>query len=418
MAQLSPAGKGHRSRPLPEIAAMLAKDKKRIFLLGGTGKVAWEAAAKLKKEYPNLVIAGVDEPHIHIKGEWLENTFEQDELLVENINSAKPDILFLQLGNPKQELLFDRIRSQLKVPVTIGIGGSFERYTGKIPRAPNWMQKTGMEWLQRLIMEPGRLWKRYVIDFLKLIYFGTPLLIFHHVNKLFAPENSYRPLHNSLFLAPEKTITIIPLPKCFDKNTVAEVETLVQEAFDFDVIIFDFRSVKHIDAAASALLIKVWMAAQKKEKEIFALKIPWNIRTLLRLNHAWGYLSDRACNSAREIVSRLKDRDPLPELFESIIQIPPFLFLSFFGELDNSQNYAELSEALQHLMINKVLVVDLTYCVSVESLGWSFLMTLTKGKDNLALIGLNSTLRRQLKQVELDPYFRIFDTKDEFLATQ
>lgn len=401
---------------LPEISEMLSRNNMSVFLLGGQGKMAWKAAEKLAVEFPNLNIAGIDAPHIHTQGEWLENTFEQDQLLVENINKAKPDVLFLQLGNPKQELFFDRIREQLRVPVTVGIGGSFERYTGHVARAPRWMQRSGTEWIHRLWNEPARLGKRYFMDFCKLVYFGLPLVTFHHVNKLFAPENPTTPLNCILFLSPEKTIAVVPFPPRVDANSSREIETKIEEAFEFDVVILDFRAVSHIDPRGAALLVETWEMAQKQHKELFGLKASWNVRTLLKLNHVWDTISDRMCDHTREIIANLKNGFQLPNLFESIQQFPPYIYISFFGELDNLRNYSVLLEHLENLLPDRIPVIDLTYCISVESLGWSFLCKLSKLRGNLVLLGLNRSLKNELNEVGLFHYFTLYATKQEFLA--
>jgi N-acetylglucosaminyldiphosphoundecaprenol N-acetyl-beta-D-mannosaminyltransferase len=88
------------------------------------------------------------------------------------IKKAEPDILFVGLGAPKQEKWIYNSYKELNVPVSIGIGVSFELISGMIMRAPVWIQKSGLEWLWRLISEPRRLWKRYLIDdmqFLRMI---------------------------------------------------------------------------------------------------------------------------------------------------------------------------------------------------------------------------------------------------------
>ncbi len=402
---------------LKEISDYLSKNKMSVFLLGGPGRTAWKAAEKLATEHPNLNIAGIDAPNIHTTGEWLENTFEQDQLLIENINKVQPDVLFLQLGNPKQELFFDRIKGQLKVPLTVGIGGSFERYTGLVKRAPRWMQQNGLEWLYRLWKEPLKLAPRYFTDFCKLTYFGTPLLTFHHINKLFAAKNpSEHHINCTLFLSPEKTIAIVPLPPRVDQYSTREIETKIEEAFEFDVVILDFRDVSHIDPRGAALLVETWELAQKYGKELFALKISWNIRWLLKLHHVWDGLSDRVCAHTREIVAHLRNGTQLPDLFESIQQFPPYLYISFFGELDNFQNYSILLETLENLLPDRIPVIDLTYCISVESLGWSFLCKLSKLRGNLVLLGLNKTLKNELQEVGLTHYFTLYENNEKFLA--
>ena len=106
-----------------------------------------------------MPIAGSDHSFVKL-GE------EQPEI-VERINAAKPDILFVALGNPKQELWLARNAAALDVPVALGIGGSFNFVAGRVKRAPRWMQKCSLEWVHRIAQEPGRLWKRYAYGLVK-----------------------------------------------------------------------------------------------------------------------------------------------------------------------------------------------------------------------------------------------------------
>ncbi len=90
-------------------------------------------------------------------------TDEEDDAVIEMINAANPDVLWVGLGSPKQDYWMARHRDRLNVPVMIGVGAAFDMHTGRIPQAPRWMQRSGLEWLFRLAAEPGRLWRRYLI---------------------------------------------------------------------------------------------------------------------------------------------------------------------------------------------------------------------------------------------------------------
>jgi N-acetylglucosaminyldiphosphoundecaprenol N-acetyl-beta-D-mannosaminyltransferase len=88
----------------------------------------------------------------------------EDERIVHRINDAKPGFLFVALGAPRQDLWIRAHRDQLEVPVSMGVGCVLDLLAGMVQRAPQWMQGTGLEWAYRLVQEPGRLWRRYVID--------------------------------------------------------------------------------------------------------------------------------------------------------------------------------------------------------------------------------------------------------------
>ena len=105
------------------------------------------------------LIAGIDPAFVKLN--------EDQPEIVERINAAKPDILFVALGNPKQELWMGRNARKLDVGAMIGIGGTFNFIAGHVKRAPKWMQKSGLEWIYRIIQEPGRLWRRYAYGLVK-----------------------------------------------------------------------------------------------------------------------------------------------------------------------------------------------------------------------------------------------------------
>ena len=141
---------------LCEIAAI---KKYKLFFLGGRPGAAIAAAELLKKRHPNIKIVGTYAPPM-----GFEKSAEENRKIVEMIKDSAPDILFVGLGAPKQEKWIYSHKDEYRVPVSIGIGVSFELVAGIVKRAPGWMQASGLEWLWRLVMEPARLWKRYLID--------------------------------------------------------------------------------------------------------------------------------------------------------------------------------------------------------------------------------------------------------------
>lgn len=123
-----------------------AKRGKPIFLYGGKPGIADEAAAKLQQLYPDIQIAGT------------QDGYEKDnEKVIERINEAKPDLLFVAMGSPKQENWINANRDQLHPTIYQGVGGSFDVLAGNVKRAPEAFQKVGMEWFYRLLKEPHRI---------------------------------------------------------------------------------------------------------------------------------------------------------------------------------------------------------------------------------------------------------------------
>lgn len=141
-----------------KLCEIAASTELKIFLLGGRPGAAENAAEVLQARHSGLKIVGTYCPPYG---------FESNPVELESINAkifaTAPHILFVGLGAPKQEKWIYANYQQLNVPVSIGIGVSFELVSGMVKRAPAWMQKSGLEWLFRLMVEPGRLWKRYIL---------------------------------------------------------------------------------------------------------------------------------------------------------------------------------------------------------------------------------------------------------------
>lgn len=130
-----------------------------MFFLGAAQGVAKEYQAQLEVRYPGIKIVGVYSPPYASQYSEAEN-----KKMVQLINTANPDILWVSLTAPKQDLWIHQHYQQLNSYINIGIGGALDVAAGKFNRAPIWMQHNGLEWLYRFIKEPKRLFKRYFIE--------------------------------------------------------------------------------------------------------------------------------------------------------------------------------------------------------------------------------------------------------------
>jgi N-acetylglucosaminyldiphosphoundecaprenol N-acetyl-beta-D-mannosaminyltransferase len=130
----------------------------RHFFYGGAEGVPEQLASVLQKRFPGLQVAGTFSPPFR------SLTADEDDRIVQMINAAAPDIVWVGLSTPKQERWMAGHRERLTAPVLIGVGAAFDFLTGRKPQAPRWMQRAGLEWLFRLLTEPRRLWRRYLIN--------------------------------------------------------------------------------------------------------------------------------------------------------------------------------------------------------------------------------------------------------------
>ena len=148
---------------LPKICEMASRNKYSIFLLGGRDGIAKRAAEGFQNKYTGVKIAGFYHGYFDKKG-------NENSEVISIIRKERPDILVVTFGTPLQEKWINNNLKELDVPLCIGAGATIDFLSGNIPRAPEWMQRRGLEWFFRLILEPRRLWKRYLIRDTKFIY--------------------------------------------------------------------------------------------------------------------------------------------------------------------------------------------------------------------------------------------------------
>jgi N-acetylglucosaminyldiphosphoundecaprenol N-acetyl-beta-D-mannosaminyltransferase len=140
---------------LIQICYEATKNSWRIYLVGGEPGVAEATARELEKKYPKLIIVGAEE------GLTKSSTPHDTDKLIQRINNAKPDILFVAFGAPKQDLFIANNKQALGVPVMMGVGGSFDFIIGRAHRSPGWLRQIGLEWVWRLMTQPWR-WQRII----------------------------------------------------------------------------------------------------------------------------------------------------------------------------------------------------------------------------------------------------------------
>jgi N-acetylglucosaminyldiphosphoundecaprenol N-acetyl-beta-D-mannosaminyltransferase len=143
---------------LRPLCARAAREGLSCFFFGGIDGVAQKAADILASENPGLRVAGCHSPPF-----GFERDPDKDAAVVELVRAARPDLLFVALGAPKQELWMTKHRAALAPAVSLGIGASLDFVAGLVQRAPRWMSDVGLEWAYRLGQEPRRMYQRYLV---------------------------------------------------------------------------------------------------------------------------------------------------------------------------------------------------------------------------------------------------------------
>ncbi len=147
------------------ICGISVKNGYKNYLYGSSSNVLSKLREGLNKKYPGLIINGSFSPSFR------QLTKEEDDRAVKDINGSNSDIVWVGLGSPKQDLWMYEHRNRINASVMIGVGAAFDFLAGVKPQAPRWIRNNGFEWLFRLITEPKRLWRRYLVDYPLFIYY-------------------------------------------------------------------------------------------------------------------------------------------------------------------------------------------------------------------------------------------------------
>jgi len=149
---------------MERICARCAESGRKVFLFGAAPGVAEEAAARLKERFPGLQVAGTR--HGFFKP-------DEEEGITAEIAASGADVLFVALGVPRQEKWIARSLDRTGVSVAIGVGGSFDVFSGRVKRAPRWVQRCNLEWLYRLCKNPRKIGKVKTLPVLVMMTLGT-----------------------------------------------------------------------------------------------------------------------------------------------------------------------------------------------------------------------------------------------------
>ena len=386
-----------------DLMELLSVKGRSVYFIGVDESSTETAVRILQERYNGLQVGGIQCPKIFIAGTHLIESPERDSIIVEQINRANPDVLLISLGTPKQEIWFNRIRNSLECAVVIGIGESLNFISGKAKRAPIEYQRSGFEWLWKLMQEPRRLFPRYLYDSLKLIWLGVPLVLYHRLNalitRLFSKQNEKIP--NLLFNSLHNSICVVTCPQRLNSASINEFDSDMKNAFELDAVILDLRKTVHLDIQGISYLIQTWIKAKNENKKIYALGIRLNVKILLMVNKAWDLLRWDSFQLAEDIVNQF---DP-SHIYEAVNQKNHLIRVSFFGSLDKNQNFDQFLYKLIPMLHQKNCLLDFTFCTFVDNTAIEFLLRIRQAvvteHHRLHITGLNKIVRRQLKAAKV-----------------
>lgn len=353
---------------VPKLVEAAAANGKSVYFLGGRRfeMTAYRAARVLKKKHSGLLVAGIDAPWVHTAGEALAQAEEEDIRIVENINAAKPDILLIAFGSPKQEIWFDRNRHRLRVPVAIGVGATFDFLAGTMARAPLWMQQSGLEWLFRLSQEPGRLWKRYLIDLVKFGVLIWPSVLQRWglgIRNVISKSPPTHPPRDSNVSRKHAALDPVSLPLPAYLNTAGALLAAPPGLHNAANIRLDFGLVNAMDAGGIGTLARVWQQADARGVGMAVAGLSSRHRSVLSIHRLADYFKS-PCR---------------PSFSYEALSLPDnIVLLKFHGEMDTQQvadlDYRQLLEDIGR----RDCIVDIAGLSYIGSSGLMLLLHISK----------------------------------------
>lgn len=375
---------------VPALAERAAGKGYSIYFFGAADGIAQKAADRLKEQYPNLKIAGVASPPFG-------SILEMDRRYIEEIKQSKADIVLVALGNPKQEKWIGMYGREIGAPVAIGIGGTLDFMTGQTKRAPAWMQKTGLEWVYRLLQEPQRLWKRYVHDLFGFSSFfvrqwwmmrqqNGPALILPKTDLVLVDQTAYLTLSGRL-----------------DRNNYEEIVMSGMEALkETGQIEINLKETTFLDSSAIGGLVLIAKQAREQGGDVCLKEVPSRILqtlTLLKLDQFFEITDEN-------------DR-PLHVSPQTVFAGPSTHVMRMPRRLDANTAETQQIKILQALQTHDDLLLDFSETRFLASAGLASLAHIQKEAQRLnkklRLANCSTDVRRVIKMVRFDSLFEIVE---------
>ena len=403
----------------PKLVESLSEKGKPIFLLGSDEKTLRLCMIYLESIIPKIRIVGVAHPKISVDGKELQNYEDHDNLIIEQINKAAPEVLFLNLGDPKQELWFQRVKDRLHVPVTIGLRNGFDILAGSKKRDANSIEKWVYGSIQEFQEEPKHHFFDALFKLIKFAGIASPLVLGHNFNEFLVKllyrskvrQNGHRsPL---LYISEHHNLAVVPLPIVINDKKTLEIYGMMEDFFSKDAIVLDFLHTRHLDLEGYALILNFLKRANKDRKNLFLLNLNSRLRTLLKLHRLWDVAYPYLCENPQELLTRLSSDPSASSFYHSIQQFRNWAILSFFGKLDHQVNYLEYLKKIGPMIHKKDCIIDLSYVSYVDNSGVGFLLKLLALIPNhigsLKLCGISKSLKTQLQTQKVYDLFQKYD---------
>ena len=354
---------------VPLLLQVAEQEGYRPFFLGSTPDSIEQAAQRIRQNHPKLQIAGLYSPPFN---RLLE--MDHDEIR-KRILSARPDLLFVGFGCPKQEKWINMHYRSLGVPVSVGVGATIDFLAGRVKRAPLWMQRTGTEWIYRLAQEPKRLLGRYSRD---LYHFtGAMAGQYWRMRNRKRPSATHR---ENISVRKEVEYCFLEMPARLDFETVhSQRQTFEDFITPERPCVVDLQRVDFIDSTGVGLLIRMQKRSRLMGQQLVCLNPSSNVRRALQLMRLEDFFITSPDLAGAEKCLREANRTSSVSLVSPADGLPT---LSWHGELTAANTEEIWLATVDHLnaraMVQRSLTIDLSGLNFIDSTGLGLLIRTKK----------------------------------------
>jgi N-acetylglucosaminyldiphosphoundecaprenol N-acetyl-beta-D-mannosaminyltransferase len=390
---------------VPALADRASREGLSLFLFGGAEGVARDAARRLQMLNPGLRIAGTAAPFVHTEGPGMVTGVADDAGMVERINASGADILLVGLGNPKQELWFNRNRHRLRVPVSIGVGGTFEFITGAVRRAPDWIQRLNLEWAFRITQDPMRLWRRYAVGLFKLSLLSAPLVQSRLAEKLAfagrAPAEPDSLRWRTVWSNRDNALAVLRLPSLVSRDYLNSlVCSLVARRGNRALHLLDFSGVRKVEMAGHPLLLSLAELQRSEDMLLRCLAIPGRLRRDLAVARVLDVLGDGQGGTLDALGGGSTARVEPFSCRSYALEDASLIFLA--GRVNGeSLTRTGFGETLRHAVRHRDCIVDLRGVGLLDSAAIvalsPFFNSAANGSGRVLFSGLTAEVRQMLR---------------------
>jgi N-acetylglucosaminyldiphosphoundecaprenol N-acetyl-beta-D-mannosaminyltransferase len=355
---------------VPLLIRIAEKKNYRVFFLGGSPHAAERAVANLQKQHPKLAVAGYYSPPF---ASLLE--MNHDEIR-RRIQEAKPDLLFVSFGCPKQEKWISMHYRSLGVPVCVGVGATIDFLAGKIKRAPRWMRKTGMEWIFRAMQEPRRLMGRYAKG---LWWFSGAIIQQWWQMQLAGGKKGI--VRQTPTPKGKYTWKTVRLPERLDIETVRRDAMLCEQALATSrYCMIDLSNVKFVDSTGIGLLVRLQKKARITGQQLVLIAPSQVVQSVLKLMRLHEFfVIARSISEARKLSEVANVADPVL-LRQNYFPSKPALF--WRGEITaaNAERVWQMTQShiASHSNAKESLKIDVSFLQFIDSTGVGLMLRVKK----------------------------------------